>query len=462
MKRIRKICAGIISLSLMLSFTACEKAKKDNIADDLKENVGVEASVSDAENQNATDEIPENISYTVEVGGHAIEVDAKIYADGYGNIPTLAMKRCDNEDEWVLKYAKKLFDNGEYENVRPYRAMNREELESELQFFREKYESEEHNPNDETELIQSFLENYNEENYEKYSDDKIVYSFVEQTADEGEYTSVTNEAYLRGYVDGRMWTLKYWNEYGDYIVDGEIIDSKENMPFLMAQCIDDGYSTKDAANIDETYLNNLCDREIVEKQAKEFLEKLGFGNMELLHIVQNSLETTEEALAVDGYTMVFGMSKNEAHLLFACGAAENAMEPMSDYVALQPYVEVQVNSNGIHSIEIFGDYNETEVMSGESRMLSFEQINKVAKEEFEKMLTENNSYYFTVGYIEFGYVCITYDGLSYALVPAWRYYDSDSDRNTTFRKSYLTICALDGSVIYSGMTANHFPGAVLY
>ena len=249
---------------------------------------------------------------------------------------------------------------------------------------------------------------------------------------------------LRGYVDGRLWIMNYEDSYDDLVIGDEIYHN-EGIPYLQAYCIDEEYLVVDTLGMDETNINNLCDRESAEGLAKQFLSRLGMSNMELLHIVHNDIWLTEKTSTVDGYTMIFGMSENGAHLLFSYGACEANMVPTNEQniFAAQPYVEVQVNSNGVYGIVIRGNYNKPEIMSEETTMLSFDQINEVAKEELANTVTRD------IGSIEFGYVYITYDGLSYAIVPVWRYYEVGSERDTTDKTPALTICALDGSIIYN-------------
>ncbi|MDE6025841.1 MAG: hypothetical protein K2G45_10355 [Lachnospiraceae bacterium] len=450
MKFVKKIYTFMIVLSAMVLFTACGKAKREDIADDLKGNLGMDASAGDVGKENETDGIPDNISYAVNVEDRIINVDAKVYADGYGNVPTFAAKECADREEWILNYAKKIFDNGEYKNVKSYELLNREELEEELQFYKERYaENDENNHYNATSYIEELLDNYNEEEHVS-STDQLIYS-DEYFNEETEHSLVTNRATLRGYVDGRMWTLVFEDGYEDEIIDGEK-RHLDIIPSLIGWCMDDmdeGYFLS-GAPMDETYPINLCKRENAEKQAKDFLKQHGFDNMELLHIEQNKKYNSYsmDEYTMDGYTMAFGMSENGTHLLFGYEAGYLAMEPETDYAAVQPYVEVVVNSNGVCGITIKGIYDETEVMSVESKLLSFEKINEIAKEKFTEMLEKEDSVSFDIGSIEFGYVYITYDGLSYVAVPAWRYYDVDGGRDAFFRISHLTICALDGSIIY--------------
>ena len=442
-----------VIMSAVFLFTACGKAKKDDIANDLKTNAGMETSDGNAVEEDEVSEIPDEISYVVMSGGRSTNVDAKIYADGYGDVPTFAVTECENKDEFVLKYANKLFDKGEFENIKPCEILNREELEKELQFYEERYSgSNGDSQNRYTEYIEWMLEKFDDIKYVDYPDDNIVYTRTEKPVfwdENGEETDsgaiITYEqARLRGYVDGRLWIMNYEDSYDDLVIGDEIYHN-EGIPYLQAYCIDEEYLVVDTLGMDETNINNLCDRESAEGLAKQFLSRLGMSNMELLHIVHNDIWLTEKTSTVDGYTMIFGMSENGAHLLFSYGACEANMVPTNEQniFAAQPYVEVQVNSNGVYGIAIRGNYNEPEIMSEETTMLSFEQINEVAKEELAKTVTRN------IGSIEFGYVYITYDGLSYAIVPVWRYYEVGSERDTTDKTPALTICALDGSIIYN-------------
>lgn len=452
MKFIKRIYLLSIIMSAVFLFTACGKATKDDIANDLKENAGIVASDGNAV-EDEVSEIPDTISYVVMSGGRSTNVDAKIYADGYGDVPTFAVTECEDKDEFVLKYANKLFDKGEFENIKPCEILNREELEKEIQFYEERYSgSNGDSQNRYTEYIEWTLEKFDDTKYVDYPDDNIVYTITEKPVawdEAGEEidsnTIITYEqARLRGYVDGRLWIMNYMDTYDDSVI-GEQIYHHENIPYFDAYCIDDEYLIADTLGMDEENVNNPCDRESAEGLARQFLSRHGMDNMELLHIVHNDIRLTEETSTVDGYTMIFGMSHNGAHLLFSYGACEANMVPTNEQniFATQPYVEVRVSSKGVYEIIIRGNYDEPEILSEETTMLSFEQVNEVAKVELANTVTRD------IGCIEFGYLYITYDGLSYAIVPVWRYYEVGSERDTTDKKPALTICALDGSVIYN-------------
>ncbi|MDE5873392.1 MAG: hypothetical protein K2H07_05710, partial [Lachnospiraceae bacterium] len=136
MKRIKSTALFSTLLIVTGVFSACGKSDKEDIARDL----GGNATSDSATKSDAVQEIiPENLSYTVGAGGSGtIKVEAEVYSEGYGQVPTYKLKKRDKNDEWVKSYAEKLFDNGEYINVKPYDFCSMEELEAEKQFWEER------------------------------------------------------------------------------------------------------------------------------------------------------------------------------------------------------------------------------------------------------------------------------------------------------------------------------------
>ncbi|MCM1209931.1 MAG: hypothetical protein NC309_13505, partial [Ruminococcus sp.] len=82
---------ALISTLIILTgiFTACGKPSEEDIAKDLGGNVTA-ATNSDA----AWEEIPKSLSYTVASDGSGVvNVEAEVYADGYGQVPTYKLER---------------------------------------------------------------------------------------------------------------------------------------------------------------------------------------------------------------------------------------------------------------------------------------------------------------------------------------------------------------------------------
>lgn len=111
MKVIKRIYLLSLIISAVFLFAACEKAKKDEIANDLEALAGTDTSDDEVE-KGEVSKVPDTMSCTVTSGGWSTKIDAKIYADGYDNVSAFAVTECEDKDELVLKYAQKLFDKG--------------------------------------------------------------------------------------------------------------------------------------------------------------------------------------------------------------------------------------------------------------------------------------------------------------------------------------------------------------
>ncbi|MCM1272045.1 MAG: DUF6034 family protein [Clostridium sp.] len=447
MKVVKKVCKPMMILGMAVLLTGCGKAKQDDIAEELKGNAGIEASAENTEGTERNtdpDEVPDTISYVVEGNGNTVKIDAKVYADGYGSVPVFAVKRSEDKDEWVAGYAQKIFDGGEYDNIKPYGLQSMEEIQSELEFYRECAANGYNEAAWQVDRMEYLLDNYNASDYVEYPSDKLVYTreYVDREEDNITLKSTVNEASLRGYVDGRIWEMNYADGTYEDLWDGAVV-AYEYAPCLEAHCMEETDYVYGLSDISQTFLQNKCSQTDAEKQAEEFLEQLGFENMELLHIAQIDRRTEQDDAYTDGYLMIYGMEQDGTHLLFAHSAGKTIMDFATHNWAMQPYVEVCVNENGVNGIRIMGNYEKQEMMTGEAVMLTFEQVNEVAKERFTELLNGNMSY--TIDTIEFGYAYITYDGFSYAIVPVWCYYTGD--RNENRREEIVTINALDGAII---------------
>lgn len=168
--------AFILAMVIIGAFTACGKADRENIEEDLRENVTSDyATKSDA----VQEEIPESLSYTVTAGDNgAVKVEAEVSSEGYGSdIPAYKLKKRDKNDEWVQSYAEKLFDNGEYVNVKPYDFCSLEELETEKQFWEERLMTLTEGSNgysrveSEIAYIEYLMEHFSESDYVKYPEE---------------------------------------------------------------------------------------------------------------------------------------------------------------------------------------------------------------------------------------------------------------------------------------------------
>ncbi len=424
--------AAFISLLLIVTgvFTACGKPDKKDIEKDLSENVTSDyATESDA----VREEIPQTLSYTVSSGGTGeVKVEAEVCSEGYGQVPAYKLKKRDKNDEWIRSYAEKLFDNGEYINVKPYDFCSLEELEAEKQFWEERLMALDEDSNGyervESQIfdIEYVMASFSESNYVKYPEGQLIFESYYDA--ENDSTTCYKNAQLRGEVDGDVWLLNYSSSENDAF-------GGRNSPVLYGSCVEKMDYLSGSYGMESGIYKNKCDRATAESEAIKLLDKLGFNNMECVKITElQPQDKSVPADYLDGYCIIYGPSLNGVKMFSSVG---NGASADGESVAVQPYVSVLVNSEGAYSFCIMEDYVLEGPFSENSQMLSFSQIDDIAHSEFEKMSATCD-----ITKVKFEYLCVTYDGVSYAMIPVWTYYMQLGDLYPL-----LILNALDGAVI---------------
>ncbi len=437
-------------LILTCTLTACGKKDRKDIDKDLggntTENAAENTGISE---ESAQEEIPESLSYTVS----GTTVEAKVSAEGYGQVPVYKLEKKEESDEWVKSYAELLFDGGEYVNVKPYEFCSKAELEEEKkvweQCLSELTDKDDYNNIEkEIENLEFYMGKSEEGNSESYPEDKLIYETDSYNEDASEILKSHKEnALIRGEVNGDIWKLEYAQSRYDGENEGGTY-SNMYVPSLHATCpskkgyfsIADGYT-----GINE----NICDKETAQRDAQEFLDRLGFSDMELIRSFELYPYTVDENGSCiydkdyyDGYGMIFapmlGNIKSPVNMTTIEASADG-----TNFIT-QPRVSILINSDGVFSFCIVGGYEIEETLTAHSSMLTFEQIDAIAKDEFEKAGTEQRV---TITQVNFGYMYVSYEDSSYAAVPVWSYCAEESYNGETVIKPILTICALDGTVI---------------
>ncbi len=442
-------------LILTCTLTACGKKDRMDIDKDLGGNTTESAGTSD---KISDEEIPESLSYTV--GG--VTVDAKVSADGYEQTPVYKVKKKEKNDDWIRSYAEFLFDGGEYVNVKPYHLCSKDELEEEKEFWEE--ELSELTEADtgywrikqEIDTLEFEMDRASGRADESYAEDKLIYEndFSEEGAEGGVLENHTEYALLRGNADGDVWQLGYdYREY-EHIIDGEPYTSV-SAPILYGICPKKAKYYNTAYGIDLGLYQNSCSRATAEANAEKLLDRLGFNDMEQVYIsellpqlIGEEGENNGVADYCDGYAMVyapvFGNLKTPTNMCsIEAFAFVDESETEITMSAMQPRVIILVNSEGVFSFCIIEDYEIEETLTEHSSMLTFEQIDSIAKDKFGAL----NNVHTTITDVNFGYMCITYDDASYAMVPVWSYCMEFDIMASHSKLPLINICALDGTVI---------------
>ncbi len=444
-----KSMAFILALFMVTGlFTACGKADREDTTGNLSGNVTTDSATEDS---TAQEEIPESLSYTIESGDiGAVKVEAEVCSEGYGQVPTYKLKKRDKNDEWVKSYAERLFDNGEYINVKPYDFCSRKELESEKQFWENRlvaldegsrgYERVKSEISD----IEYVMEHFSENNYVEYPEGKLVLKKSNEGSGDNS-TSYNERAQLKGEVDGNVWLLNY--DYGAEEREGKLADRTIRVPVLYGTCVEKADYISGVYGMDSGIYENICDREKAESKALKLLDRLGFDNMECIKMTGlHPNYSSGNADYLDGYCIIYGPSLNGIKIFSGISVGINAG---GGNITVQPYVIVLVNSEGVFGFCIMEDYVLEDVLSENSQMLSFSQIDGIAHGEFQKMMKEDPYTSYNMTKVKFEYLCVSYDGLSYAMLPVWIYYTERIEHGDTKLLPGLIINGLDGEIIHN-------------
>ena len=113
------------------------------------------------------------------------------------------------------------------------------------------------------------------------------------------------------------------------------------------------------------------------------------------------------------------------------------------------YIRVYVDSQGVCQLELWNPWEEKGIITDSANMIDFEDVDEIAKSEFENY-TDNYISGYTIDEVVLGYTVVR-DGDSVTLVPAWYYYADIYDENDInfFKNARVIINALDGTVEHS-------------
>lgn len=221
---------------------------------------------------------------------------------------------------------------------------------------------------------------------------------------------------------------------------------QEQKDYLYGFCPENTPNIMYTMDMDIGYPNKY-ERDTAEKEAEKLLEGFGLENMEEVNITPLRVDGDDDFM-LDGYILTYAPSVNGVPLLYGTSSEYVGTESSdTEYLNLagQPFVKIGISSAGIFEFAIYEQYEISDALTGSSSMISFEQMDSQVRSLFESFTAGKMDV--EIDKVRFGYVCITYDGISYAMVPAWRYYMNTPGGVTDW--PFITVCALDGSYFVS-------------
>ncbi len=470
-----KKCRLCIILLCLLLATGCSKDKRDDVQDKINQVQSEDEAVEEgtALDASATYSYPESVYY-VQVANVANDqrttIDAEVVAETTEGIGVYGLTYVPIDEALVKSYADKLFDNGEYEVIKPLGICSEEELNAErnhaslvLEYYGgqsragQKYYklpclTTQWAPEDIINNIDNELSEYEESDYVELPEGQLLYEeTIEDNSDSSEDEAITNrkKIRLRGMVDGQEWDMvvQYVEPVGG--IPYGVISMSNNYSDTILQ----GYMAIDDMS-SMHYGENNVDIDEARQDAINALSKLGFEELDNIY--------TYNVLCADSYTikmgdMVYDGTKKSGYcFIFArrygnldvgyvahgAGSLTSTTVHGEEQGNIQEYIYVTVTADGIYNISFSTGYEITEKLSDDSKLMDFDYINDMAI----KYIEERPITMIDIGKIELKYIATYYDEEGYALVPVWIYYNSmESSYDEPF--SRFGVNALDGSIV---------------
>lgn len=442
-KKTGVILSAVLVLSLAL--TGCGNAGKNELSDDMNranDNISSGSDGSGVSSGNDLEGIPENISYELKSpsGDNTVEVEAEVVSAGYDKIGVYSADRIEVDEDYLKDLADKLFDDGEYEVVKPYPACTMEELEAEETYLRGILAEAESDWSSMLGALAFEMSVYAPAAAEDWHGGEVIWTHT---------GNGRKEAKLRGEIDGIVYELEFAEREGSGEDAGNF--SLMVVPLWRNSTT---YSLSDPEySLSETlYGENQCNKEDAIRYADDLVQRLGFSDMELADF-SNAMVYNEdiEDLHLDGYRLYFvrnigGMQNILCENSYTI--VESALdEPFGG--GSQEYLVMDIDSQGLIAIGFAPRYELTP-MSGQVEKLSFEQVDEVAQNFMQNIINSwdevKGKYTQQIAEVRLGYVTVLYED-KYVLAPVWVYINAHAFSDQPVENAWFGINALDGSII---------------
>ena len=344
------------------------------------------------------------------------------------------------DDETAKNIATHIFDNSDYEILKPMLACNDEERSLRMQMIRSELEKD----------LQAT--GYKENNYVTLVRNGLVSLIMDTTTPPGKdinefvvtgtpenkfYYDVTpewKECMAVGKIGGEEWMLfdQCCNELNDYSA----------LPIQLMPM----YGTElNSIIIDDSDPKEDPDYSSKEQIASDFVERLGVKGYEVVSCkrIRSSNDTNNEGV---GTCFDFGPILGDLSQKYMC----NSLTEKNGHFAYQKIIRVFVNNGKVRYVEIYGMEGIEEVESEDAQIIDFEKADEAFSQQAPDYFPAESVWQnMDVKDIEFGYICVEDETGRNRFIPAWIYYRTDNNK-MTYRKAVMAVSALDGELIRFG------------
>lgn len=451
-------------------------------------------------------EIPSEVVKTplTEQGEHSYSVNAKVLIPGEAVSGIFKEQKATMDIDYINCMADKLFDGGNYQQIKPLACYSFDEL---------------------TAMKDKLLKKLSDKESETYYADKTRYTEIlcllrqprdkvvvpiyqegdfckVQTEEDDNYLWRCEEVYiLEGKISGTVYQLAAYKEEGQINIriaqmtegyseffpgrdienslgslDPIVSDSEEEMPQKeenpvvgeprfnsMAdsksnrqsyeKALEEGslkYSEEEAAELACSFMKQLLSEDVTTTY-KEFRTGAHADCYALRDLDETPFNFTQGNPPMDGYK--FALQRKIKEL--PCTNVETVRNLTDSGEAVetrQEYFEAEVSNRGVVNIRIMEPiYEITETLKDTPELMKFPDIMEIMenalKEETQFFVEEGNytENFYLINQIALSYVTVQYDK-EYALIPVWCF--QEVTNGASVGQPYLIISAVDGSILY--------------
>lgn len=458
---------GIAYLSLGLLCGCNQKKQVEYTSQTSQDTVqSVENTLEEIPIESEESICPEILNYQITGEQSDVTVVAKTKVPrNYSRCPIVEFTTSPIEDKDILAYADMIFDKDSHFLYMPYDSEQIGELRNKLTTIKdETADSELRNAIEEYHLpnMDFRLQNLSGQSetiagdfsfYSVHSADLNNLNGIMEYNGSFEYVDACG---LAGTINGEYYTMNFQKAGNNSCILIDRMDTYCNVSDIGSE------------SFDVKLEGNSCtySQEEANELAAEFVKKLGYDNMTMIQSndVRKSIITEdeyigEECYSIEGYNVYFARGYEDYSLAFnsmyfegwLSGAYffdEDGNMMIGSYQCPES-IRVYVDSQGVCQLELWNPWKEKGIITDSANMIDFEDVDEIAKSEFENY-TDNYISGYTIDEVVLGYTVVR-DGDSVTLVPAWYYYADICDENDVmfFKNAKVIINALDGTLEHS-------------
>lgn len=463
----RKLIATALIVSIMCC--GCGKKNVESMQEDfdkVTEGETIENGGSSSSGQSGNTEIPEHINFEISdaTSTKKIIVDADVLAEGVESACVYEATMVEIDEDYVVELAKKIFDNGEYEVLLPYKLLPDWQLEEII----EEEASAESKANSEGDFAVGSIvweeaayaiKNKDDLQETELKEGYIMYPYEESVSLMDDFGVFADEAKsdscelarIRGTIDGKEYEL---------CVKTSAIDQRAHVDLHTVDvCTNENFELEFDNSLETVYGENVCDyaqaREIADRVVNTMVGSDYSITSEYSRMVATR-EITDSGVRseLNGYRFIYTPEMMGLKVAYSPCALVWAKDSESDYSYL-PYVVVEVDSFGLVSVKYMNQMEYGKCLSDRPSMISFDQVLEIAKSEIQEELKEMDVASLEIARLRFVSIpVVSEDGL--ALIPAWVAYLRPYTEMMQCDYAVTAINALDGSILYMLMDGNTF------